>query len=124
MNKTYEKTKTAKEPVIYDIYEETEKVKEICSEYGYKVFEQFGCIHIRTIFEAWYIVVHENGCITLMHGNGFGPHPHGWHKQFSRKMTYDKAVQYIKQHEDAKYRGLNVNFTFTKTGAWKPACSY
>lgn len=104
-------------------FEEIElaKLKAECRKFGYKAFLRFGELHIRTRFEAWYFFPNDNGCIKLMHGNTIGPEPERYHKQFSRKMNYHQLVCYIHEHEEAKYAGKAVNFTFTKTGAYKKA---
>lgn len=114
-------------PAGYDSNEAEEKfwnneidsISQECMRYGYRVFRRFNQLHIRTRFEAWYFIPKGNGCIQLMHGNGCGFEPQGWHKQFSRKMDYHGLIQYIHEHEIAKYCGKHVDFTFTKTGAYK-----
>lgn len=93
-----------------------------CDKYGYKAFWVFDELHIRTRFEAWYCILYPNGCIKLMHSNTAGTNPYkGFHKQFTRHMDYRGIVQYIHEHETAKYEGAAVDFHFTKKGKYRRA---
>lgn len=92
------------------------EVKQECRKYNYHAELRFDEIHIRTKFESWYFVPNENGIIKLMHGNTVGHFPERFHTQFSRKMSYKDMVQYIHEHETAKYTNNVFVFTFTKTG--------
>lgn len=104
-----------------DIHQE---IKNLCRQYGYKTFTRFDQIHIITRCEAWYFVPSENGIIKLMHGNSLGQIQNGYHKQFSRKMTYEEMFIYIHEHECSKYSLKKIDFTFTKTGAKKRMAVY
>lgn len=121
----YAAHKDVPEYITEEDYETQEltKIQEECSKYGYKASLQFGEIHIKTKFEYWYFNIspNSNGCIKLMHGNGIGADPRGYHKQFTRKMDYHGVVQYVHEHEMAKYCGKPIDFTFTKTGAYRKA---
>lgn len=92
------------------------EVEQECRKYNYHAELRFDEIHIRTKFESWYFVPNENGIIKLMHGNTVGHFSERFHTQFSRKMSYKDMVQYIHEHETAKYTNNVFVFTFTKTG--------
>jgi len=104
----------------FDINEEYTKVSRLCEKYKYNCFLRFNEIHIISKYEAWYLIPKENGVISLYHGNSIGQIQNGYHRQFSRKLTYEDILIYISEHENSKYKGKRTDFTFTKTGAWKP----
>lgn len=108
-----------------DFYEtELKKVQKCCNKYGYHAFLRFDELHIRSKFESWYFIPNEFGGMKVIHWNGF-KHPDDYHKQFYRKdMTYEELIQYIHEHEEAKYKGVCIHFTFSKFGNRKTAlCS-
>lgn len=102
----------------YERFNETvlKEVEKECRKYNYHAELRFDEIHIQTKFESWYFVPNENGIIKLMHGNTVGHVSEKFHKQFSRKMSYKDMIQYIHEHETAKYTNNVFVFTFTKTG--------
>ncbi len=112
------KVKGDKRMSNYRNFNETvlKEVEQECRKYNYHAELRFDEIHIRTKFESWYFVPNENGIIKLMHGNTVGHFSERFHTQFSRKMSYKDMVQYIHEHETAKYTNNVFVFTFTKTG--------
>ena len=83
-----------------DFYEtELKKVQKCCNKYGYHAFLRFDELHIRSKFESWYFIPNEFGGMKVMHWN-------------------------IHEHEEAKYKGVCIHFTFSKFGSRKTAvCS-
>ena len=105
---------------LYD--EELLKVQECCKKYGYKAFLRFDEIHIRTVYESWFFVPNTQGTMKLMHGNTMGLGCEHWHKQFVRAhMEYEDLIQYIHEHEAAKYKNAHIQFTFSKYGTRRTA---
>lgn len=101
----------------YDFIErEYNKIKEICDRYNINCFLRFEEIYIKTAYESWYFIPSKSGIVTLMHGNGVGQYPNGYHIQFSRPMKYDDIITYIKEHGMGKFLGKKMRYTFTKDG--------
>jgi hypothetical protein len=86
-------------------------IKPFCDKYGYKVTERFGEVHIKTKYEEWYFDEneHEDANVILHHRNEFiGKRGNNkryseYHKQFSAKMTPEELIEYLHQHETAKF---------------------
>lgn len=104
-----------------ELRQEFRTVNTLCKFYGFNCSLRFNQIHITTNCEAWYFIPRKDGIIKLYHGNSIGQLQNGYHKQFSRKMNYAEVLVYIKEHRDAKFKGIRNGFTFTKTGARKTA---
>lgn len=98
----------------FNIDEEYEKVKAVCEKYGFECILRFDEIYIKTAYESWYFIHSSTKIITLMHGNGMGRYPNGYHVQFSRPMSYEDMVTYIREHGLGKFRGFKMNYTFDK----------
>lgn len=85
--------------------QEVKKVQEICDRYGYQAYAAFDEIYIKTKYELWRFMPSQDNRepIRLMHQGILTNKKDPWHKQFSKKLTYQQLVQYVKEHEEYRY---------------------
>lgn len=99
---------------------ELEKVQELCKPYGFKAYLRFDELHIDTRREGWYFVPSQDNkeIIRLMHRNAsysmMNLRKERYHKQFSRKISYEDLLEYISDHEKYRYEDSETVLLFSK----------
>lgn len=85
-------------------HEIVSEIEHVCEKYQFVCREQFGIVYIATKFERWHFKLYTEGQrVRLMHQNSKGRRFCEWHEQFTQCLSYSELIQYIYEHEQAKY---------------------
>lgn len=116
MRKSAEEKKGVCGMTIEEKNEMMSVIERVCEKYQFTCREQFGIVYIATKFERWHFKMYAEGQrVRLMHQNSKGRHFAEWHEQFTQSLSYSELIQYIYEHERAKYYPGFINPTILRS---------